>query len=53
MYLTIEYQDGTEVTHEINNFGVTKSNIWYDIVGSHTVQQRLDNCTYRIQSEKS
>lgn len=48
MLLTIEYQDGRSVTHEISDFGVTKRNIWYTIVNSHTVQMKLDKCTYRI-----
>jgi len=52
MFLTIERKDGTQVTHFVEDFGVTKNNIWYRIVGSHTVQQRLDGCTYRLSSTR-
>jgi hypothetical protein len=52
MYLTIEKNDGTRIIHEIDNFGVTKRFIWYDIVGSHTVQMNLKDGTYRINDER-
>lgn len=53
MFLTIEKNDGARIIHEVDNFGVTKRFIWFDIIGSHTVQMKLDSVsTYRMNKDR-